>query len=577
MTLQSNKDNLLGSAASSNPGFWSFALAIGLVVSLASIAAPVSGQTPERTQLASSTAAQETTDPWGRTTPRSAITGFIRAAGRKDFISAAEYLQRSKKQDLHTEALARDLKELMDRYFNQPLSTISNSPTGSMGDALPLDRERVGYLRAAGQSVEILLVRVNDSQAGWIWLISSDTLAQIPSLHRGMEKTWIERLMPQMLLEYSFLEVPASQWIASIASIGIPLLFFWLLSHASMAIIRAIAKNPSKLGLVNSWYGGLSWPLILVLALIFHLFVLQYLGISLGVRIVYGRFVLVLLIAAFGWLLRRIVALSFARALRAMQRMGRIRTESLMLLGERLLQVAIVLVAVFSILTIAGIDATTALAGLGIGGVAIALGAQKTIENLLGGIFLLTDKAIAIGDLCCISSRVGTIEDITLRSIRLRTLEGTLLCIPAGVLSQENIENFSARSKILLQTPLHVRYGTTAEQLASAFEAMRDFLAHNPRIERDTFHIHLVDYGLSAIQLELFAYILTSDQSEFMVAREDLLLHLAALLESVGSGFARPTEFVYVESDTGRQNQIPGLNSTKTAGHVQYPERQRRP
>jgi MscS family membrane protein len=546
---------------------------VGLLLSLASVAAPVLGQMPERTQLPSNPATPGATDPWGRTTPRSAITGFVRAAGRKDFISAAEYLQRSPKENLNREVLARDLKELMDRYFNQPLSTISNSPTGSMDDALPLDRERVGPLRVAGQSVEILLVRVNDPQAGWIWLISSDTLAQIPSLHRGIEKTWIERVMPQMLLEYSFLEVPVSQWIASIASIAIPLLLFWLLSHASIGIIRAITQDPSKLGLVNSWYEGVSWPLILVLALTCHIFVLQYLGISLGVRIVYGRFVLVLLVAAFGWLLRRVVALSFGRALRVMQRRGRIRTESLMLLGERLLQVAIVLVAAFSILTIVGVDATTALAGLGIGGVAIALGAQKTVENLLGGIFLLTDKAIAIGDSCCISSRVGTIEDITLRSIRLRTVEGTLLCIPAGVLSQENIENLSARSKILLQTTLHVRYGTTAEQLASAFEAMRRFLAHNPRVEKDTFHIHLVDYGLRAIQLELFAYILTSDQSEFLAAREDLLLHLAAILESSGSGFARPTEFVYVESGGNIEDQVRDLDSAKTAIHSQHPER----
>jgi MscS family membrane protein len=238
--------------------------------------------------------------------------------------------------------------------------------------------------------------------------------------------------------------------------------------------------------------------------------------------------------------------------------------------------VLIALVAIFAILKVAGIDTTTALAGVGIGGVAVALGAQKSVENLLGGIFLLTDKALAVGDTCFISNRLGVVEDITLRSVRLRTQEQTLLSIPAGVLSQANIENFATRDKMLLQTTLRLRYGTTAEQLKAVLDGIRALLAQHPKLEIETSRIRLIDFGVYAIELELFAYVLTSDGLTFLSVREDLLLQIAAIVESSGSGFAQPTQFIYLDgksvaevpisrSDSREQVQLSEANADPPA------------
>jgi len=229
-----------------------------------------------------------------------------------------------------------------------------------------------------------------------------------------------------------------------------------------------------------------------------------------------------------------------------MQQGGDKGRQSLILLAERLLRVAIILVAIFSILSVVGVDTKTALAGVGIGGVAIAFGAQKTVENLLGGIFLLTDRALAVGDKCRIGDRVGTVEDITLRSIRIRTPEQTLLSIPAGALSQSNIENFATRSKILVHTTLELRYGTTTEQLKSILDMIRRLLAENPRLETATARVQLASYGLHSIQLELFAYVTTRDEVEFRAAREDLLLHIGEVVDNSGSGFAMPAQLFYI-------------------------------
>jgi MscS family membrane protein len=261
---------------------------------------------------------------------------------------------------------------------------------------------------------------------------------------------------------------------------------------------------------------------------------------SLRFRITYARSVAVLLVFALTWLIRRLLTLSFVYTRSRMLRREQSATRSLMLLAERLLKALIIVVAVFVCLLIVGVDTTTSLAGLGIAGLAIAVGAQKTVENFLGGLFLLSDKAIAVGDWCSISKRVGVVEDITLRSVRLRTLEQTLLSIPAGALSQDSIENFSTRGKILMNTTLRLRYGTSSEQLKAILDGIRRLLVESPQLESGSSRVRLIDFGVRAIELELFAYALTSDYSEFLSIREALLLRIAAIVESSGGSFASP-------------------------------------
>jgi MscS family membrane protein len=377
----------------------------------------------------------------------------------------------------------------------------------------------------------------------------------VPALYGSIEKTWVERVMPEALLKRTVFGIPLAQLIVWAGSIGIPILLLALISLITFVLARNIIDDPTRRRRLESWYAGLRWPSIFVLTLGLHLATLPLLGFSLRFRIVYARVVAVLLVIALAWLIRRLLTLSFEYTRSRMQRREQTDTKSLMLLGERLFKVLIILVAIFLILTIIGVETKTALAGLGIVGVALALGAQKTVENILGGIFLLTDKALAVGDMCSISNRLSVIEDITLRSVRLRTLEQTLLSIPAGVLSQASIENFSTRGKILMHTTLRLRYGTSAEQLRSVLDGIHKLLAENPEIETGTSRVRLVDFGVRAIELELFAYVLTSDFTEFLAVREELLLQIAGVVEASGSGFARPEIVEVTPESTSTQEK----------------------
>ena len=509
-----------------------------LVLGLALPAAAQIARTPQAPPAPAAPAA--TADPYGRNTPRGTITGLGQAVNRND-PSAVRYLQVTAAQRAQAEQLARDLSALVERYFRTSLATLSDDPEGVTTDGLPLDRERM-VLTIGDSTHDIVLVRVKDRQAGLIWLVSSQSVAQIRGLYDSAGRTWLERLMPQRLADSKIFGMSVATLVAWAATLALPFAALWLLSLLFIAIARLLTRRATR-NWRDGQYARIRWPTIVLLTLVIHGGLVRLLGFSLRFRSIYGRILLVAAVAAAAWLMWRVMAMMFAHARGVATRRGHSGVESLLRLAERVCKSLLVMLAIFAALTIAGVDTATALAGLGIGGVAVALGAQKSVENLLGGIFLLSDRALAVGDFCTISDRQGVIEDITMRSVRLRTLEQTLLSVPTGVVSQASLENFATRHKILIQSTLRLRYGTTTDQLRWVLNRIQALLDERPEVETETARIRLHDFGARAIELELFAYVRTPDWLKFLAIREDLLLQVATIIESSGTGFAQPVVF----------------------------------
>src|SRR5688572_2957553 len=515
---------------------------------------PVLAQIPG-VPTATPPAAEEVKDPLGRDTPSGTILRFNLAARRNDLASARQFLQLTPNQR-NADTLAMQLNELIDRYFAQSITSLNDTASGNAEDGLPLDRERI-QLKIEGKILDIELVRINDPQAGRIWLFASDSLARVPEVHRSAEGPWFEQMMPEALVNTNLFGMSVARWLAYLGSIALPLAVMWILSLTILAIVRTSITDPDRRNSFVSWYSGVRRLSVFFVTALLHLLLLRYLSFSLRFRFVYSRFALIAAVIAAAFLLWRLLALSFAHARLLAQRRGESEISSLLMLVERVGKVVLTLIAIFAILTIAGVDTTTALAGLGIGGIALALGAQKSVENFLGSVFLITDKALAVGDQCRIADRVGTIEDITLRSVRLRTTEQTLLSIPASVLSQSSIENFSSRGKILLQSTLRLRHETTLEQLRSILDSVKQLLDEHPRVETGSSRIRLVDFGERSVELELFSYVTTPDFAKFLEIKEALLLRIAEIVKSEGAAFAQPTEFLYVDEPTEAPNVVP--------------------
>ena len=487
-------------------------------------------------------------DPLGRDSPFGTVTGFSAAVRRDDFAVAARFLQADRRSSREIETLARDLSGLLDRYFIRPITSLSLSREGELTDGLEPNRDRIP-LTIGDSSVELFLTRVADPDAGPVWLFSSDSLARVPTLQRLDQATWVERVMPATLVARSYLGTSLAQWILWAASILAPLLLFWSLTLLVVAAARRRIADITGLAVFLSWWRGVRWLLVVGLTLAAHLWAMRHLGFGLTFRLTYARIGLFMAIVIGAMLFWRLVSVTFHQARLLAMRRGRSDTRSLILLGERVAKVLVVLIAMFGLLGLAGVDATTALAGLGIVGVAVALGAQKTVENLLGGIFLVTDRVLAIGDYCRVLDREGWVEDITLRSVRLRTAEQTLLSVPAGLLAQGSIENLTARPRLLLQSILRLRYGTTSEQLRAVLEGTERLLAKHALVDKESARVKLIAFGAQAIELELFAYVTTSEFGKFLEVRQSLLLQVAGIVESSGSAFAGPTQFIHMGGD----------------------------
>jgi MscS family membrane protein len=325
----------------------------------------------------------------------------------------------------------------------------------------------------------------------------------------------------------------------------------WLLLVLLQIPLLVWAKRHGHVELVQ--WRSVSGPAWLFLGAVVHRILASYLGLPLLPRHYYNQLVAIAVIVGTFWLLWRIVRWFLKRVRNRALARGHSGTGSLMLLGERIVKAVVIMMALFLILSVLGFNLSTALAGVGIGTLAVGFGAQKTIENLFGGVSVLGDEVIRVGDVCKFGDRTGTVEDIGLRSTRVRTEERTLLAIPNGTVATINVENLSRREKILFKTVLGFHLDTSADQLRAALAEIRRVLTSNPKVEGSSVRVRLIELASSALNVELVCYVLTQDFNEFAEVRENLLLQIMQFVEDSGASLAKPSQMLYLSPDAGAQ------------------------
>ncbi len=512
----------------------------------------------------SSSKAAVATDPLGRTTPSGTVLGFLHAAQEGDYGIAAQYLQMSPAHRLSEgEKVATQLKIVMDQALAGSLRNLSTNAEGTPQEGVPLDRQNVGLMSSGDVDAEMQLVRVNDPSAGKIWLVSSETLAKIPELYEQVEARTVERHLPDALVKYQIAGMPLWQWLGLLAAIPIAAGLAWLIIALLEIPLRWWARRNAQFD-VAKWR-TVSAPVWLFVATAIHRILCEYLGMPLLQRHYYGQATRVAFIISVNWILWRVIRWFLRRVrMRALAR-GRSGTGSLMVLGERIIKAAVVIMAALAVLGSLGFNMSTALAGLGIGGIAIGFGAQQTIANLFGGLSVLGDEVIRVGDVCTFGDRTGTVEDIGLRSTRVRTDDRTLLAIPNGTVASINIENLSRRDKILFKTNARLRAETRPDHLRYVLAELRSMLYSHAKIDSRSVRVRLVDIQNNTPNIEVFAYILTQDFNEFAAVREDVLLRMLDVVEDAGTGLATPAQTLYLGRDAGLHKEKSDAAITKVA------------
>jgi MscS family membrane protein len=223
-----------------------------------------------------------------------------------------------------------------------------------------------------------------------------------------------------------------------------------------------------------------------------------------------------------------------------------------------------------------GMPLYSVIAGLGIGGLAVALAIRPTLENLIGGVILYVDQPVRVGDFCSFDDKTGTIESIGVRSTKLRALDRTLITIPNAALADMQLINYARCDRMLIMTTIGLRYETEPDQLRYVLVRIREMLHAHPRVDSETIRVRFFEYGASSLDIQMRIYALTRDWNEFFAIREDVLLRVNDIVREAGTGFAFPSQTMYFSRDQGldeksSQAAVKAVQSWRRSGKLPFP------
>ena len=486
-------------------------------------------------------------DALGRTTPRGTVFGFLSAAHKGDYELAARYLNTGFRGKAATD-LAHQFSVVLDRRLPARLNTISDLPEGSLSNPLKPDQDVVGTITSAEGDVDIVVERVDRGKPiGLVWVFSVKTLESIPGLFAQLDEVPVESVLPEFLVNTRLAGIVLFEWLA--VFVGMPL-FYLLTTLVSRSLNRLIGQWRRRLYKKPDLPDPHVLPIpirILLLAGVIR-WLLTVLSLPLLARQFWSSTSSIITIAGSVWLLILVNGWAEKYIRRHLRGVNLTGTTSMLRLARRTIDGLIIVVGVLVTLYHFGVQLTAALAGLSIGGIAVAFAAQKTLENVIGGISLILDRAVRIGDTLRVGETLGTVDDIGLRSTRIRTLDRTMVTVPNGQIANLSLENLSARDKFWLHPILRLRYGTTAEQMHTVLGNIRTLLGETRLVDPTSVRVRFLSFGSSSLDVEVFAYISAKNWNQFLEIQEALLLQIMGCVESAGVQIALPSQTIFISS-----------------------------
>jgi MscS family membrane protein len=515
-------------------------------------------------------------DSLDRRTPRGTVNGFMKAVAAEDYHKAARYLNLDttlyKAQD--GVRLAQALQRLLDQGGHLvPRSWMSDETAGNADDNLGPDLDRIGSAEVNGESFDLMVEKTLGEGGAPIWLFSRQTIQRIPTQEQAVTAPLTDRVLPSVLREHKWGGVPIGHWLSMVFLAGLAYLLAWIITSLVTFGIRAFwhqAKEEPTTGIIRAF----ALPIRLYLATWILVASSQEAGISIIVRQRFSGLTMIVGMVALLLLLWQLIDVITQYSEKLMTHRSNMSGISVVLFLRRGAKIALIVVGVIAALGTLGFDVTTGIAALGIGGIALALGAQKTVENFVGSVTLIADQPIRVGDFCKVGETVGTVEQIGMRSTRIRTNDRTVVTIPNGEFSSQRIENFAHRDRFLFAPKLRLPLETSLAQMRAVLAELRTMLTSTPQIAPDP-RVRLVQIGADSLVVEIFSYVQALNFNEFLAIQEDLILQIMEVVETKGKGFAFPSQTLYLAGDTMPANErgIPAVDQA-SAGHPEGRDKQ---
>lgn len=474
--------------------------------------------------------------------PRAALQSYLELGHKGRFSEASALLEVPKAREGERALLAKRLLAVLDRYVWVDLEKVSDVDDGNLNDGLPAKLEQIATIAVDGKANEpVRMIR-----HGGGWRFSPSTVDKIDGWYEALPDRWLLDNLPAPFLRVGPRSLLWWQWIGlGLAALVGAILGAVLGAVARKGLGRAAAQTPTEWD--DRIVARSRGPLALAFALGTLRALLPLLLLYEPAELFVHRALRGLFLANLLWAVWRFVDVVAELSWDSPWSHSHAGSRALIPLARRAGKALVAVAALLLLLSALGYPVTSLIAGLGIGGLAVALASQKTVENLFGAFSLGIDQPFREGDFVRIEDLTGTVERLGLRSTRIRTPDRTLVSIPNGKLAEMRLETFAVRDRMRLACNLGLVYGTSAAQLKAVLAGVEETLRKHPKLWPEGVTVRLVELASSSLNIEVSCWFDTPSFDEFALIRQDMLLAFLQVVESAGTALAFPTQTVQLQ------------------------------
>jgi len=396
----------------------------------------------------------------------------------------------------------------------------------------------LGQIETEQRTYNLLLQRVPRGDGVKIWKISNATVAKIPELYElagyGPFGDFLSAIFPEVKL----LGIYLWQWAGVIIIMVLAYLVLLPLIWLAVALINKKEKRPQVTRFVRGPLRFFVWVLIITS-------MKDLLSPSVAMQAMMQASTLVVI--AFAWILVRLFDFYIEYQIQKFKEKD--KTGAIVLLRPltNLVRVLIIVAAALVWLDNIGFKVTTLMAGLGVGGIAIALAAQAIFADIIGAIILLVSQPVRVGDFCRFGNTLGTVEEIGLRATRVRTLDNTVVSVPNGEFSRLHLENYTWREKVWFHPKIKLPYDTSKETIKEIAAGIEEMLKNHPEVHDEPIQVYFTKIGDYSHNIDVFSYVATGDYGKYKKIAHELNIAIMEIVEKAGARLALPSRKMYVD------------------------------
>jgi len=510
-------------------------------------------------------------DEFDRGVPRTTVEGFLDAVQGGDFERAAHYLDlrnipRSMEK-MEGPELARQLKIVLDRALRIDLELVSSAPRGNLEDGLPEYRESLGRIQTPERTVDLFLQRIPREDRVFIWKFSNKTIAEIPYLYEHFGYRPFEEKVSNLFPHFVLLGWETWQWLSLLVLIVLSYIAAWIPTWCLGLILRRKDDERSRelSRLVTVSIRVLLWVVIIF-------FGIHIIGPSRTLRSALEAGTL--LIVAVVWVAIKFVDLAFLWLSGRMRERGQVGNVALLKPMRTMSKVIIVLLALLFWLDNIGFSIGTLLTGLGVGGIAIVLAVQDSLKNIIGSINIVLDKPFQVGERIVAKGHDGVVEEIGLRSTKMRLLTGHQASIPNFEMANADIENIGRRPHIRRLTNLGIAYDTPPEEVEKAVTIIQEILANNKEMDPEfPPRAYFNEFNRDSFNIMMMYWYYPADYWAFNAFNEKINLQIMKAFEREGIRLALPSATTYLAHDDHRPLKFSFGSNLHEQGRMHHDEK----